>query len=69
VKGASQGSGGLLTPLFQLVRDPYGTIVGTTNTQDAPDVEEEGDLEDRKQVLYLRMKDVGAATSEVIFTC
>jgi hypothetical protein len=66
VKGASQGSGGLFTPLFQLVRDPYGTIVGTADPQDAPNVEEEEDLEDRKQVLYLHMKDVGSANLGVI---
>jgi TAG lipase/steryl ester hydrolase/phospholipase A2/LPA acyltransferase len=69
VKGASQSSGGLFTPLFQLVRDPYGTIVGTADPQNAPNLEEEEDQEDRKQVLHLHMKDVGVATLELIFTC
>lgn len=69
VKGASQSSGGLFTPLFQLVRDPYGTLVGSADPQEVSDVEEDEQEEDRKQVLYLRMKDVGVALSKITFTC
>lgn len=57
-KGVARGSGGLLTPLFQLVKDPYGTIVGTTAQQEAQATRDE---QGRRQVLCLRMKNVGTS--------
>lgn len=55
VKRTSQGPSGLLAPLIQLVKNPFGVIGGGEAPQESQTNTEE---EDRRQLLYLRMKDV-----------
>jgi len=44
-------------PLLRLVKDPLGLIGGASVSPEAQTLKDE---EDRKQLLYLRMRDVGA---------
>jgi TAG lipase/steryl ester hydrolase/phospholipase A2/LPA acyltransferase len=56
----SQSHGGLLSPLVQLVRNPVtsiGDILGSLR-EGGVSGEEDGETRDRKQILYLRMKEV-----------
>jgi TAG lipase/steryl ester hydrolase/phospholipase A2/LPA acyltransferase len=65
----SQSHGGLLTPLVQLIRDPIGTIGGavdTFSTVSEIDISN-GPVIDRRQVLYLRMRNVSAITLHAMF--
>lgn len=59
----SKSHGGFLNPLVQLVRDPVGTLgsaVGSYSSSPSdPDAEAAAADASRKQVLYLRIKDVG----------
>jgi TAG lipase/steryl ester hydrolase/phospholipase A2/LPA acyltransferase len=64
-----QSHGGLFTPLIQLVRDPVGTIggaVGSLSTVSEIDLPDESAI-DRRQVLYLRMRNVSALPLCTIF--
>jgi TAG lipase/steryl ester hydrolase/phospholipase A2/LPA acyltransferase len=61
---------GFLTPLAKLVRDPVHTlgnaIASPCDTKLHPVAEE---VTNHKQILYLRLKNVGAPTSGATFTC
>jgi TAG lipase/steryl ester hydrolase/phospholipase A2/LPA acyltransferase len=64
----NQSHGGLFTPLIQLVRDPVGTIggaVGSLSTVSEIDIPDDPAI-DRRQVLYLRMRNVSALTLPTI---
>ena len=65
----NQSHGGLFTPLIQLVRDPVGTIggaVGSLSTVSEIDIPDDPAI-DRRQVLYLRMRNVSALTLRAMF--
>lgn len=57
----SKSHGGFLTPLVQLVRDPVGTLGTTISNYNVPDKEATAFDASRRQILYLRMKDVGTS--------
>lgn len=57
----SQSHSGFFTPLIHLVRDPVGTIgsaVGTFQDASEPAAPIGPDDDSRKQILYLRMRNV-----------
>ena len=63
-------SHGFLTPLARLVRDPVHTLgnaIGSHYDTSLQPVAE--DNTNQKQILYLRLKNVGAPTSAATFTC
>lgn len=62
-KQSTQTHGGRLDPLIRLVKDPFG-ILGATKVaeDDTRKVDSHDHEEHRKQVLYLRMRDVSFAT-------
>lgn len=65
----NQSHGGLFTPLMQLVRDPVGTLggaVGSLSTVSEIDIPDDPAI-DRRQVLYLRMRNVRALTLRTRF--
>ncbi|KAJ4286064.1 Lipase 5 [Kalmusia sp. IMI 367209] len=55
-KQSSQSSAGRLDPLIRLVKDPFGLFGRGTDAEHGQTVEE-GEEEDRKQLLYLRMRE------------
>lgn len=57
----SKSHTGFLGPLAHLVRNPVGSLVGILGDSNVPE-QGVGTAEDaRRQVLYLRMKDVGSS--------
>jgi TAG lipase/steryl ester hydrolase/phospholipase A2/LPA acyltransferase len=56
----SKSHGGLLSPLVRMARDPLGTLNNAVGTQNSvPVTDTLGADADRRQILYLRMKNVG----------
>jgi TAG lipase/steryl ester hydrolase/phospholipase A2/LPA acyltransferase len=56
----SKSHGGLLAPLVQLARDPVGALNNAIGKQyNVSETDTLGADADRKQILYLRMKNVG----------
>jgi TAG lipase/steryl ester hydrolase/phospholipase A2/LPA acyltransferase len=56
----SKSHGGLLSPLIRMARDPLGTLNNVVGTQpNVPQTDTLGVDADRRQILYLRMKNVG----------
>lgn len=55
----SKSHGGFLSPLVQLMRDPVGTLGSAVGTYNVPETAAAGAEANRKQVLYLHLKDVG----------
>jgi TAG lipase/steryl ester hydrolase/phospholipase A2/LPA acyltransferase len=56
----SKSHGGLLAPLVQLARDPIGALNNAVGIQHhVPETATLGADPDRRQILYLRLKDVG----------
>lgn len=56
----SRSDGRLLGPLVQLVRDPVGTLNNAVSSQlSVPEADALGSDAQRRQILYLRLKDVG----------
>jgi TAG lipase/steryl ester hydrolase/phospholipase A2/LPA acyltransferase len=56
----SKSHGGLLSPLVRMARDPLGTLNNAVGTQlSVPETDTLGVDADRRQILYLRMKNVG----------
>jgi TAG lipase/steryl ester hydrolase/phospholipase A2/LPA acyltransferase len=67
----SKSHGGLLAPLVQLARDPFGTLHNVVSHQrSVPGPDAQRDDENRRQILYLRMKNVGTLDwVTAIITC
>ena len=57
----SKSHAGFLGPLAHLVRNPVGSFVGTLDDGLVPEPNAGTAEANRRQVLYLRMKDVGSA--------
>jgi hypothetical protein len=54
----SKSHGGFLGPLVQLARNPLGTLAESTNDCHVPDLAVDAAEANRRQVLYLHMRDV-----------
>jgi TAG lipase/steryl ester hydrolase/phospholipase A2/LPA acyltransferase len=68
----SKSHAGLLAPLVQLARDPFGTLNNAVSHQRSVPGPDDAlrDDEDRRQILYLRMKNVGLPDwTMAIITC
>jgi TAG lipase/steryl ester hydrolase/phospholipase A2/LPA acyltransferase len=57
----SKSYGGFLPPLAQLVRNPIGTLGGAVGDYKVPEPDGGAANANRRQILYLRMKDVGTS--------
>jgi TAG lipase/steryl ester hydrolase/phospholipase A2/LPA acyltransferase len=57
----TQSHGGFLTPLAQLVRNPIVTLGGAVGDYNVPEPDGGAAEANRRQILYLRMKDVGTS--------
>jgi TAG lipase/steryl ester hydrolase/phospholipase A2/LPA acyltransferase len=57
----SKSYGGFLSPLVQLARNPAGTLGGAAGEYDVPESDAGAADANRRQILYLQMKDVGVS--------
>jgi TAG lipase/steryl ester hydrolase/phospholipase A2/LPA acyltransferase len=63
----TKSHGGLLTPFAQLVKGPLEVLNNAVTSDESVSSEDTiGATADRKQILYLRMKDVSAVSLDVL---
>jgi len=65
----SKSHGGFLGPLVQLARNPLGTLGDPAGDYRVPELAVDAAEANRRQVLYLHMKDVGPSDWSCPFTC